>query len=80
MTIETARSFLLWCTVINYGMLVLWALLFMLGHDGFFRLSGKWVRLSTEQFDVLNLAGITLYKLLVFVFNLVPCIALYIIK
>lgn len=80
MTIEMARSFLLWCTVINYGLLVLWALLFFIAHDGLFRLWGKWVRLSTEQFDLLNVAGMTLYKLLIFLFNLVPCIVLYIIK
>jgi hypothetical protein len=80
MTIETARSFFLWCTVINYGFLVVWAMLFIVAHDGLFRLNGKWVRLSTEQFDVLNVAGITLYKLGIFLFNLVPCIVVYIIR
>ena len=79
MNIEMARSFFFWCTCINYGLLVVWALLFMFGHDGLFRLNGKWARLSTEQFDMLNIAGITLYKMGIFLFNLVPCIVLYII-
>jgi hypothetical protein len=79
MTIEMTRSFLLWCTVINYGLLLVWVLLFRLGHDGLFRLWGKWVRVSVEQFDLLNIAGITLYKMGVLLFNLVPCLVLYLI-
>jgi hypothetical protein len=79
MNIELARSFFLWCTVINYGVLLLWGLLFMFAHDPLLRLWGKWVRVSVEQFDILNIAGITLYKIGVFLLNLVPCIALYLI-
>jgi hypothetical protein len=80
MTIEMARSFFLWCTVINYGVLLLWALLFVFARDGMLKLWGKWVRVSPEQFDILNIAGITLYKIGGFLFNLVPCIVLYIIQ
>ena len=40
---------------------------------------GKWARMSSDQFDQFNLAGITIYKLGIFLFNLVPCIALHII-
>jgi hypothetical protein len=81
MTIDMAlaRSFFLWCTIINYGLLLLWGLLFLFARDALFRLWGKWVRVSVEQFDLLNVAGITLYKMGVFMFNLVPCIVLYII-
>ncbi len=32
MRIESARSFLLWCTVINCGMLILWVLVFVFAH------------------------------------------------
>jgi hypothetical protein len=79
MNIEMARSFFLWCTVINYGVLLLWALLFIFARDGLLWWWFKWSRVSTEQFDVLNIAGITVYKLGIFLLNLVPCIALYII-
>lgn len=80
MDIELARSFFLWCTVIDYGVLLLWALLFMFAHDGLLWWWGKWVRVSSEQFDLFNLAGISLYKIGVIMFNLIPCISLYIIK
>jgi hypothetical protein len=79
MSLESTRSFFLWCTVINYGILLLWAGLFFFAHDGLLRLWGKWARVTVEQFDLLNLGGISLYKMGVFLFNLVPCIALYII-
>ncbi len=29
MTIEVTRNFLLWCTVINYGVLLVWFLVFV---------------------------------------------------
>lgn len=79
MNIELARSFFMWCTIINYGMLLLWGLLFLFMHDGFYRLWLRWARISVEQYDMLNLAGLSIYKIGVFLFNLVPCIALYII-
>lgn len=33
MTIELSRNFLLWCTVINYGILLVWFLVFVFAHD-----------------------------------------------
>jgi hypothetical protein len=80
MTLEIARSFFLWCSIINYVLLLIWALPVMFWRDGVYRLWGRWFRLSLEQFDVINIGGITLYKMGVILFNVVPCIALYIVK
>jgi hypothetical protein len=80
MSIETLRSFFLWCTVINYAVLLIWVALALLGRDGVLRLWGRWFRISPEQFDMLNIGGITLYKTGIILFNLVPCIALYFVK
>jgi hypothetical protein len=41
MSIELTRSFLLWCTVINYGILLVWFLVFTLAHDRMRRFHGK---------------------------------------
>ncbi len=38
------------------------------------------IPLSREQFDLINYAGITLYKMGILLFNIVPLISLYIIK
>jgi len=80
MSIETARGFFLWCSVINYGVLLLWALFAMFWRDGLHDLWGRWFRLSREQFDMLNIGGITVYKIGIILFNLVPCIALYLVR
>jgi hypothetical protein len=79
-SIETARSFFLWCSVINYAILLLWAALATLGRDWMYRLLSRLYRVSTEQFDLLNLAGITLYKTGILLFNIVPCISLYLVR
>jgi hypothetical protein len=78
MNTTTLRSVLLWCTLINYVVLALWGLLMVLPHAWMHRLAGRWYRMSPEQFDTVNFAGIVLYKILIFVFNLVPLIALLI--
>ena len=79
MRIETLRDALLWCAVMNYGLLIVWFLLFVLSHEWFYRICSRWFRLTVEQFDAINFAGIALYKLGVLLFNLVPYIALRIV-
>ncbi len=77
MSVEVLRSFLLWCTVINYAVLLAWFLVFALAHDGLQRLYGRWFRLSRDQFDVVHYAGMSVYKIGILLFNLVPAVVLY---
>jgi len=79
MSVATAQSVLLWCTVINFGILALWGLMMLAPHGWMHRIWNRWYRLSHEQFDTINYAGIVLYKLLILVFNVVPYIALRIV-
>jgi hypothetical protein len=79
MSLEIARSAFLWCTVINYAVLLLWFLLYAAPHGLLFRLLGRWVRSTPEQFDTLNIAGMMLYKLGIMLFNLAPFVALCIV-
>ncbi len=74
------RSFFLWCSVINYAILLLWALPFMFWRDRLYRLWCMFFRVSTDQFDMINLGGISIYKIGVILFNIVPCIALYLVR
>jgi hypothetical protein len=76
MSIEIVRGVLLRCTLINYGILLLWSLVMVAPHGWVHRLYGRWYRISAEQFDAIQLSGILLYKILIIVFNLVPYIAL----
>ena len=80
MSIELVRDVLLWCTVINYGMLLVWTLVFIGAHEWMHRLHGRWFRLSVEQFDTIHYVGMAIYKIGIFLFNLAPYIALHIIE
>ena len=79
MTIVLIRSMLLWCTVINFGMLGLWGLLFLLPHEWMYQVAGRITQLSTEQLDTINVVGMLFYKLGIVLFNLVPYLALRIV-
>ena len=80
MNITELASFFAWCTVINYSVLLIWFLIFSLGHDWLHLMHGKWFDLTAKQFDLVNYCGIGLFKLFIFVFNLAPYIALRIIE
>jgi hypothetical protein len=80
MTIDAVRRVLLWCTVINYGILVVWFLVFLLAHDWMYQFHGRWFHLSVDQFDMLHYAGMSVYKLGIMLLNLVPYIAFHITK
>ena len=76
MNIEIVRNGLLWCAVINYGILLVWFLFFMLAHDFMYMFHGRLFHLSVEQFDMLHYAGMAIYKVGIILLNLVPYIAL----
>ena len=76
MSIAMVRRALLWCAVINYGILLVWFLFFMLAHDWMYQFHGRWFHLSVEQFDMLHYAGMSIFKIGIILLNLVPYIAL----
>jgi hypothetical protein len=67
---------LLWCSIINYGILLVWFLSFLLAHDWMYQLHGRWFHFSVEQFDMLHYGGMSIYKLGILLLNLVPYVAL----
>ena len=77
MTVEQVRGMLLWSAIINYGFLILWVGLYLLAHGLLHRLA-RWWRLPPEQFDAFQFGGILLYKMGIWMFFIIPCIALYI--
>jgi hypothetical protein len=77
--IETVRDVLGWCALINLGLLLWWLLFFVFAHDWMYRVHGKWFRLSVEKFDAFHYAGMAFFKICIFVFNIVPYLALRIV-
>jgi hypothetical protein len=80
MTTEVTRHFLLWCTIIDYGILIIWFLAFVFAHDSMQRLHGKWFQISREQFDAIHYTGMAIFKIGIMLFNLVPCIVLFVLN
>jgi hypothetical protein len=76
MSAAQVQSFLLWCTAINYSLLVAWVLIATLARAPWQRLQIRLFRVPAESVAVLNWAGIALYKLAIVMFNLVPYVAL----
>jgi len=79
MTFDTLRGVLGWCAVINIGLLMFWSLLVTVAHDWVYRMHSKKFKISIETFDTINYAGITFFKIVIFVFNIIPYFALRIV-
>ena len=79
MAMESLRSVLGWCTVINYALLFFWFAMFTLGHDWLRRLHGRWFSVSEENFDAIHYALMGIFKLGIFLFNLVPYLSMRIV-
>ncbi len=79
MTLETVRAVLAWCSLINIVFLIWWFLFITLAHDWTYRFQSKWYKLSIEAFDTIHYTGMGLYKIGIFLFNLVPYFALRIV-
>ena len=80
MSAESAQDFLLWCIVVNYGILLLWFLVFWFGHDWIFKLHSRWFQMSKERFDSIHYACMAVYKVGILLFNLGPYVALRLIS
>jgi hypothetical protein len=80
MSIEVTRNFLLWCTVIDYGILLVWFLFFALARDWIQGLHSRWFHLSGDQFDAIHYAGMAIFKIGIILFNVVPLVVLYIVE
>ncbi len=79
MSTELLREVLGWCSLINMGALLWWLVFFMLAHDWTYRFHSRWFALTPERFDAIHYQGMALYKIGIFLFNIVPWLALHIV-
>ncbi|MBF6023418.1 DUF6868 family protein [Lysobacter niastensis] len=76
MSIGMLKEFLLWCLVVNYGVLLVWFVVFVFGRSWLFGLHTRWFKLAPESFDVAHYSGMAIYKIGILLFNLAPFAAL----
>jgi hypothetical protein len=80
MTTHEIKNVLLWCVGLNYLVLFIWAGLFVFAHDWMFRLHRRWFNLTVETFDAIHYAGLSIYKIGIILFNLMPFVALWLVS
>ena len=78
MNYDIARNMLLWCLVINVGIMLFWFIAFANLRKRIYQMHGKWFKISEEHFDAIHYTGMAIYKILIIVFNIVPLLALQI--
>ena len=79
MSLEISRGFFGWCAIINMGVLLWWFLFLAFAHDWVYRMHSRWYKISIESFNTTHYAGMLFFKIAIFVFNIIPYIALRIV-
>jgi hypothetical protein len=80
MNIQKVTSFFMWCTIINGVLLIFSLIIGVAGLDWAYSTQGKLFPISREVFNVAYYSFLGLYKMIWFVFNVVPLLALLIIR
>ncbi len=75
-SIETLAAFLGWCTVINFGMLIFASLLLAYMRGSIAKIHGSMFALDDADLSRAYFQYLAQYKILIFVFNLIPYLAL----
>ncbi|MBN2184949.1 MAG: hypothetical protein JW746_06440 [Candidatus Krumholzibacteriota bacterium] len=79
MSVDLLARFFLWCSIINAGLLIFVFLLIKVAHGWIYSIHGRWFSVTEEQFDQIIYRMMLSYKTGLFIFNLVPYVALRII-
>ena len=79
MDFQNIKTFFMWCTVINGGLLIISVITGIVGLDFVYSIHGRLFQISRETFNMTYYFFIGLYKIVWLVFNSVPYIALLII-
>ena len=72
MSIDILLSVLGWCAIINMGLLIFWFLILVFAHDWVYRIHSKWFEIPVETFNSIHYAGMTFFKIAIFVLNVIP--------
>ncbi len=79
MTYEMLHDFFGWGALLSYGLLLVWFIFFSLAPNFIVKVHGKWFDITKEDFHRIHYFTMALYKILIFVFFLVPYVVMYII-
>ena len=72
-------QFLCWSLIVNYAILFIWFFAFVFARNWLRKLHGRWFQLSDTTFDTIHYGGMAIYKIGIFLLNLAPLLALWLI-
>ena len=78
MDVATLQSFFGWCALLNMAVLTIWWMMILVASDWIYRLHTRWFGMSRETFDAMHYGGMGLYKVAIYLFFIVPWLALVI--
>ncbi|MEQ9266837.1 MAG: hypothetical protein RLN81_16525 [Balneolaceae bacterium] len=70
-------EFLFWSLIIHLLILIWWAVFMVLGGDWVYKLHSRWFPMEKDEFTKIHYKGMSFYKILIFVFILVPLLVLW---
>lgn len=79
MNIEMLTTFFMWCSIINVCLLLVSFLLWIVASDWIYTLQSKWFPMPRQTLTVVFYCFIGFYKIIVYIFNIVPWVVLEII-
>ncbi len=80
MSISMLTDFLMWCTILNIGIMFLWLIFLILMPDFTYRLQTRFFAMPRETYNVVIYAFLGVYKVMFLVFVLIPYLALLIMR
>ena len=79
MGLAELRSFFLWCTIIDFGVMLVWFAFLTFGGGWVYAVHSKWFPMPRETFNVVIYSLMGVFKIIFICFALVPYIALCIV-
>jgi hypothetical protein len=79
MDLTTLTTFFMWCTIINVGLLLSWALVWLTIPNLVYRIHTMWFDISRKDFELVFYCFMGVFKVFFLIFCLVPWLVLLII-
>lgn len=79
MTAQTLQEFFMWCSIINFSLLMITFAMCAFAADWIYQMHSKWFSISRVAFNTILYSFLGIFKMLVLVLNVVPWIALSLI-
>nr|MBV6629449.1 hypothetical protein [Oceanococcus sp. HetDA_MAG_MS8] len=78
--LDALRMFLVWSAVLGLGLLTYWFVMLRLAGNWVYRLHSRYFQITRQDFDRIQYTGMLVLKLAIFLFFIIPALALVILR